>query len=508
MDPTTRSHLGDIIISPDNNDNQNSLWLSKLSSSCLNELDFPPFIDSTDSTTVLATEGNQYLNESDFDFGRPPQPTHYSNDLSDPAPLMDMYRRYLDAPHVTGSTSSAADVPFLTSNQYSCPTPMNTSHPCPNSDPCSASDQYSSASFVSTKDLPQSVDASYSQRSLSVEPMRMNTATPIARPFTSIGVDVAWENYENQVPLQMVANPYQLALFQGSSPIERCNLIQQYYALSQQQIMPYPKQQHLYALQMQVPNQQFPAVQQQVQYPLQHQMQQLQQLQYQKQAQQKLMESPCNSALPSTTDTTSTHTANCAKNVHAPVPSYPYPRLLGSMTPPPSIDTSMRIRSGPRSASCRPLSTLSSSATPSLYCPTPKSNETISTITPPPQSPFSPPEPYYKNLSDGNPLKEVMLPSDGCEVETIRYQDRNYYAVTWNDVKICRRVEDAWVNMTKLLNAAKLTRGQRDNMLKKVKTRFIQKEGNRTLKGVWYVNVSNSLRVHSKCYITHAFNLF
>lgn len=60
-----------------------------------------------------------------------------------------------------------------------------------------------------------------------------------------------------------------------------------------------------------------------------------------------------------------------------------------------------------------------------------------------------------------------------------------YYCMKINNVSVCRRSNDSYINGTKLLNAANLTRGRRDGMLKKTKDKFIVRNGIAPLRGVW-----------------------
>ena len=60
-----------------------------------------------------------------------------------------------------------------------------------------------------------------------------------------------------------------------------------------------------------------------------------------------------------------------------------------------------------------------------------------------------------------------------------------YYCMKINNVYVCRRSNDSYINGTKLLNAAKLTRGRRDGMLKKTIEKFIVRNGIAPLRGVW-----------------------
>ncbi|KAI9219951.1 transcription regulator HTH, apses-type DNA-binding domain-containing protein, partial [Blastocladiella britannica] len=54
-----------------------------------------------------------------------------------------------------------------------------------------------------------------------------------------------------------------------------------------------------------------------------------------------------------------------------------------------------------------------------------------------------------------------------------------------NGVQLCRREADNFVNGTKLLNLAHMTRGKRDAILKHERVRDVVKAGTMRLKGVW-----------------------
>lgn len=60
-----------------------------------------------------------------------------------------------------------------------------------------------------------------------------------------------------------------------------------------------------------------------------------------------------------------------------------------------------------------------------------------------------------------------------------------YYCMEINNISVCRRSIDSFVNGTKLLNAANLTRGRRDGLLKKVTNKFVVRNGIAPLRGVW-----------------------
>lgn len=61
------------------------------------------------------------------------------------------------------------------------------------------------------------------------------------------------------------------------------------------------------------------------------------------------------------------------------------------------------------------------------------------------------------------------------------------FQVEAKGVCVARREDNHFINGTKLLNVAGMTRGRRDGILKSEKTRHVVKIGPMHLKGVWYV---------------------
>lgn len=59
------------------------------------------------------------------------------------------------------------------------------------------------------------------------------------------------------------------------------------------------------------------------------------------------------------------------------------------------------------------------------------------------------------------------------------------FQVEANGVCVARREDNSFINGTKLLNVAGMTRGRRDGILKSEKTRHVVKIGPMHLKGVW-----------------------
>jgi len=65
------------------------------------------------------------------------------------------------------------------------------------------------------------------------------------------------------------------------------------------------------------------------------------------------------------------------------------------------------------------------------------------------------------------------------------------FQVEANGVCVARRDDNHFINGTKLLNVAGMTRGRRDGILKSEKTRHVVKIGPMHLKGVWYVRLTS-----------------
>lgn len=72
-------------------------------------------------------------------------------------------------------------------------------------------------------------------------------------------------------------------------------------------------------------------------------------------------------------------------------------------------------------------------------------------------------------------------------ISTVYWDDKNTicYQVEVSGVLVSRREDNSYVNGTKLLNAAGLSRGKRDGMLKLERQKSIVKVGSMNLKGVW-----------------------
>lgn len=96
-------------------------------------------------------------------------------------------------------------------------------------------------------------------------------------------------------------------------------------------------------------------------------------------------------------------------------------------------------------------------------------NGPTSTIT-------KPPVPSYRTV-----------PHTNYGVITTMWEDENTlcYQVEANGVNVVRRVDNNFINGTKLLNVTKMTRGRRDGILKAEKVRHVVKIGSMHLKGVW-----------------------
>lgn len=85
--------------------------------------------------------------------------------------------------------------------------------------------------------------------------------------------------------------------------------------------------------------------------------------------------------------------------------------------------------------------------------------------------------------SEGHPLYPHLKP----KVATTFWDDEKTicYQVEGHGILVSRREDTDYVNGTKLLNVAGMTRGKRDGILKQEKTKTVVKVGSMNLKGVW-----------------------
>lgn len=83
--------------------------------------------------------------------------------------------------------------------------------------------------------------------------------------------------------------------------------------------------------------------------------------------------------------------------------------------------------------------------------------------------------------------KISYVPPISLAVEAFYWKQKNTicYEVKYNGVVIVRKSDDDMINGTKLLNACQMGRGRRDGVLKSIKVRFVNKTGERKLKGIW-----------------------
>lgn len=82
-----------------------------------------------------------------------------------------------------------------------------------------------------------------------------------------------------------------------------------------------------------------------------------------------------------------------------------------------------------------------------------------------------------------------QVPPSGAQprVTAILWEDEGTlcFQVEARGVCVARREDNRFINATKLLNVAGMTRGLRDGILKGEKTRHVVKLGPMHLKGVW-----------------------
>jgi len=80
-------------------------------------------------------------------------------------------------------------------------------------------------------------------------------------------------------------------------------------------------------------------------------------------------------------------------------------------------------------------------------------------------------------------IHEIKKP----KIQTVFWEDQNTtcYQVTANGYTVSRRLDNNYINGTKLLNVIGMTRGKRDGILKTEKNKAVVKVGSINLKGVW-----------------------
>lgn len=96
--------------------------------------------------------------------------------------------------------------------------------------------------------------------------------------------------------------------------------------------------------------------------------------------------------------------------------------------------------------------------------------------------------PRHEATSDCDPVgrrRQSVFPSRG-QGHLCR-QTRRYISQSCHRSEDLQPVDNHFINGTKLLNVAGMTRGRRDGILKSEKTRHVVKIGPMHLKGVWYV---------------------
>jgi enhanced filamentous growth protein 1 len=99
----------------------------------------------------------------------------------------------------------------------------------------------------------------------------------------------------------------------------------------------------------------------------------------------------------------------------------------------------------------------------------------------PPQNPsFGQAQPY-------DPTGQTAPPGMKPRVTATLWEDEGSlcFQVEAKGVCVARREDNHFINGTKLLNVAGMTRGRRDGILKSEKTRHVVKIGPMHLKGVW-----------------------
>ena len=100
--------------------------------------------------------------------------------------------------------------------------------------------------------------------------------------------------------------------------------------------------------------------------------------------------------------------------------------------------------------------------------------------TPPTNSQYVPANPF-------DPTGQIAPPGMKPRVTATLWEDEGSlcFQVEAKGVCVARREDNHFINGTKLLNVAGMTRGRRDGILKSEKTRHVVKIGPMHLKGVW-----------------------
>lgn len=126
---------------------------------------------------------------------------------------------------------------------------------------------------------------------------------------------------------------------------------------------------------------------------------------------------------------------------------------------------------------------------------------------------------YGSSKSDGSPFSHVRTTSSETVetkleeeanqplIKTAFWDDENTvcYQVEVDGVLVSRREDNNYINGTKLLNVAGLSRGKRDGMLKLERHKSIVKVGSMNLKGVWLpyaraCEIARNLGIKNKLY--------
>lgn len=91
------------------------------------------------------------------------------------------------------------------------------------------------------------------------------------------------------------------------------------------------------------------------------------------------------------------------------------------------------------------------------------------------------------NLSDHISDEDCGLPVQGVFIRKLYWSEEDTYCfqLEFDQHKICRRADTHFINATKLMKVCSITRGRRDGLLRSEKIRYVIREGQMDLKGVW-----------------------
>jgi hypothetical protein len=91
--------------------------------------------------------------------------------------------------------------------------------------------------------------------------------------------------------------------------------------------------------------------------------------------------------------------------------------------------------------------------------------------------------------ADGSAAHKMLMTGATPRLSVAMWDKVTVYHLDIGDQTITRRMDNDFVNGTKLLNVVGMSRGKRDNLLKNEAERTVVKLGQKIFKGVWYGGV-------------------